>query len=33
LDLAIAVAKIAGDAHYVEPIPRATLDGLRPAAV
>jgi AcrR family transcriptional regulator len=33
LDMVIAVAKIHGDARYVEPILRAALDGLRPAAV
>jgi hypothetical protein len=32
LDLTIAVAKVAGDARYVEPILQAALDGLRPTA-
>lgn len=30
LDLTIAVAKVAGDAGYVEPILQSVLDGLRP---
>ncbi len=32
LDLTIAVAKVGGDARYVEPILQAALDGLRPTA-
>lgn len=32
LDLTIAVAKVTGDADYVEPILQAALAGLRPAA-
>ena len=32
LDLTIAVAKVGGDADYVEPILQAALDGLSPAA-
>lgn len=32
LDMVIAIAKIHGDARYVEPILQTTLDGLRPPA-
>ena len=32
LDLTIAIAKVHGDAAYVQPIFQAALDGLRPAA-
>jgi hypothetical protein len=33
LDLTVAVARLHGDAGYVEPILQAALDGLRPAGV